>query len=127
MKYVADDGTEFDTEKECLEYENDILDIEKSFIIFNDKLDKVKSESADYCYYLNVLKRCVDVSEYLYSHYGLGMESDDINRCGIYLYDDNGRFRYVNDLIDDYSEKVEKLKNAVTKITKSSSDKKSKE
>ena len=34
MRYVADDGTEFDTEKECLEYENDILDIEKSFIIF---------------------------------------------------------------------------------------------
>lgn len=122
MRYVADDGTEFDNEKECLEYENDILDIEKSFIIFNDKFDRVKPENADYCYYLNVLKRCVDVSEYLYSHYGLGMEPDDINRCGIYLYDDNGRFRYVNDLIDNYSEKVKQLKNAVTKITKSSSE-----
>lgn len=107
MRYVADDGTEFETEKECLEHESSIADIENSFIIYDKKLNE--ADNIDYCYYINVLRRADDVANYLYNQYGLGMERDDINKEGIYLYDDNGRFKYVDDLFRYYCEQARKL------------------
>ena len=44
MRYVADDGTEFDNEKECLEYEEHINDIKKCFILYGEKLNKLTEE-----------------------------------------------------------------------------------
>lgn len=107
MKYVADDGIEFETEKECLEHERSIADIEKSFIIYDKKLNEV--DNIDYCDYINVLRRAKDVANYLYDQYGIGMERGDIDKEGIYLYDVDGRFKYVDDLVRYHCEQARRL------------------
>lgn len=107
MRYVADDGTEFETEKECLEHESSIADIENSFIIYDKKLNEV--DNIDYCDYINVLRRAEDVANYLYDQYGIGMERDDIDKEGIYLYDVDGRFKYVDDLFRYHCEQAHRL------------------
>ena len=98
MKYVADDGTEFETEKECLEHECLLADIESSFIMYDEDLNKLSSEDYDDCYYVHVLRRATDVGNYLYSQYGIGVERTDIAKEGIYYYDNDGRFRSVDGL-----------------------------
>lgn len=98
MRYVADDGTEFETEKECLEHECLLADIESSFIMYDEDLNKLSSEDYDDCYYVHVLRRATDVGNYLYSQYGIGLECTDIAKEGIYYYDNDCRFRSVGDL-----------------------------
>lgn len=116
MRYVADDGTEFDNEKECLEYESLQFDIENSFILYDEKLDKLSSDEADRCLYVNVLRRAADVADYLYNHYGLGMNHDDIDKEGIYLYNDDGRFQLVDELFCYYCEQARRLQRIRKKL-----------
>ena len=107
MRYVADDGTEFETEKECLEYERSIADIENSFIVYDAQLNKVNN--IDYCYYVDILRRPKDVAEYLYNQYGLGMSTDDISKEGIYLYNEDGVFKNVDELFRYHCEQARRL------------------
>ena len=114
MRYVADDGTEFTTEKECLEYESSIADIENSFIIYDAQLNKV--DNIDYCYYVNILKRPKDVAEYLYNQYGIGMSVDDIGKEGLYLYNEDGRFKNVDELRRYHCEQALRLQRVRKKL-----------
>ena len=116
MRYVADNGTEFETEKECLEYESLIADIESSFIIYNDKFDKLSPEDYDKCYYLSILRRATDVSEYLYKQYGLGMNRDNITKDDIYVYDDDGNFKSISELFHYHCEQAEKFQKIKKKL-----------
>ena len=116
MRYVADDGTEFETEKECLEHECLLADIESSFIMYDEKFDKLSSNEADRCFYVNVLRRATDVADYLYRHYGLGMNRDDIDKEGIYLYNDDGRFQLVDELFCYHCEQARRLQRIRKKL-----------
>lgn len=118
MRYVADDGTEFDTEKECLEYEEHINDIKKCFILYSENLNKLTYDSADSVYYLHILEKPTEVANYLYEEYGLGFNYDIINTIGIYYYDDDGLWKYVDGMIEAYINRINKLKSIATQITK---------
>ena len=117
MRYVADDGITFDTEQECLEHESLIADIESSFIMYDEDLNKLSSEE-DYvgCYYVHVLRRAADVGDYLYSQYGIGVEPTDIAKEGIYYYDNDGRFRSVDALFYYHCEQAEKFRKIKEKL-----------
>lgn len=117
MKYVADDGTVFETEKDCLEHESLMADIESSFIMYNDKFDKLSSEGYDNCYYVVILRRASDVSEYLYYQYGLGMNRDDITKNGIYMYDDDGCFKSVSELFRYHFEQAKRFREIENKLS----------
>lgn len=116
MRYVADDGTEFETEKECMEYECLLADIESSFIIYDERFNKLSSENYESCHYVSVLRRALDVSEYLYSQYGLGMCHDDITEDGFYIYDDDGCFKSVSELFRYHCEQAKRFQRIKKKL-----------
>lgn len=116
MRYVADDGTEFETEKECLEHECLLADIESSFIMYDERFNKLSSENYESCHYVSVLRRALDVSEYLYSQYGLGMYRDDITEDGFYIYDDNGCFKSVSELFRYHCEQAKRFQRIKKKL-----------
>jgi hypothetical protein len=116
VRYVADDGTEFESEKECLEYESEQADIESSFILYDEKLEKLSPENADCCFYVNVLRRAADVANYLYNQYGLGMNRDDISKEGSYLYNDDGRFQLIDDLFCYHCEQARRFQRIRKKL-----------
>jgi hypothetical protein len=117
MRFVADDGTEFDNEKECLEYEGHINDIKKCFVLYGEKLNKLTNDSSESVYYLHILEKPVEVATYLYDEYGLGFNVEAVDRIGIYYYDDNGLWKYVDDVIKDYTNRINELKSIATQIT----------
>lgn len=118
MRYVADDGTEFTNEKECLEYEEHINDIKKCFILYGENLNKLTDNSADSVYYLHILERPTEVANYLYEEYGLGFNYDVLDKIGIYYYDNDGLWKYVDSIIEDYTNRINELKFIATQITK---------
>lgn len=118
MRFVADDGTEFDNEKECLEYEGHINDIKKCFVLYGEKLNKLTNDSFESVYYLHILEKPTEVATYLYDEYGLGFNIEAVDRIGIYYYDDNGLWKYVDDVIKDYTNRINELKSIATQITK---------
>lgn len=118
MRYVADDGTEFNNEKECLEYESRINDIKKCFVLYGEKLNKLTNNSFESVYYLHILEKPTEVATYLYDEYGLGFNIEAVDRIGIYYYDDNGLWKYVDDVIKDYTNRINELKSIATQITK---------
>ena len=120
MRYVADDGTEFDNEKECLEYESYLNDIKKCFVLYGEKLNKLTDDSSESVYYLHILEKPVEVANYLYEEYGLGFNYDVLDKIGIYYYDNDGLWKYVDSMIEDYTNKINELKSIATQITKSS-------
>lgn len=117
MCYVADDGTEFDNEKECLEYESHINDIKKCFILYGEKLNKLTEDSFESVYYLHILERPTEVANYLYEEYGLGFNTDVLDRIGIYYYDNAGLWKYVDSMIEDYTNRINELKSIAAQIT----------
>lgn len=106
MRYVADDGTEFRTEKECLEYENDQKKVLEYFIWY-DK-DYEKTENFNFATYMNILNNVEDVVDYLRYEYGC---DDGIKGCGFYMWNDNGEWEFIDDVINHYTQKLELLKN----------------
>ena len=109
MKYVADDGTEFKTEKECLEYESYVADIESSFIMYGSKFNKLSPKDYEYCRYVNVLGRATEVGEFLYKQYGLGVYRNTIVKEGIYIYDD-GNFKSIRELFNYHCEEAQRFR-----------------
>lgn len=118
MRYVADDGTEFNTEKECLEYESHLNNIKRCFVLYGEKLNKLTDDSSESVYYLHILEKPVEVATYLYEEYGLGFNVEVVDAIGIYYYDNDGLWKYVDDMIKDYTNKIKELKSIATQITK---------
>ena len=49
MRYVADDGMEFDTEQECLDYEREQMKIKENFVLYDKDFNKIDiNDNIDY-------------------------------------------------------------------------------
>lgn len=117
MKYVANDGTEFTTEQECLEYEKKTEDILYSFILYDKQLNVMSVEDYDDAEYIYVLQDAETVVEYIVTTYGWCIEG--IVGEGIYVYNyDKDRWEAVDDLITDYQSKAQFLMDVRNKIMK---------
>lgn len=117
MKYVANDGTEFTTEQECLEYEKKLEDISYSFILFNKQLKVTSVENYNDAEYIYILQDVKTVIEYLSVTYGWCIEG--IVGEGIYVYNyDKDCWEAVDDLIADYQSKAQFLIDVRDKIMK---------
>lgn len=110
MKYVADDGTEFTTEQECLSYENRMAEIEHNFILFDTAMKRISLLDAEDCEYIYILAKPDEVVRYLSDRFGFcGLE--DITKIGLYFYHcSDYSFKSFDSTINDLEAKVSELK-----------------
>lgn len=114
MRYVADDGMEFDTEQECLEYENKQMKIKDNFVLYDKDFNKIDDiNDTDNYEYIYIISDVQGVAEYL--HYWVGF-SDGLNDTGLFWLNDEGEWESVNDLIDYHKKELDRLTKAVDKI-----------
>ena len=110
MHYVADDGTEFETEKECREYEQEFYKIHSSMIMFDENFDKIDVVTAcclSNAYYLCVKDNAEKVDSYLEEQFGFG---EGIYKSGMYIADkEEARWNLIDNLIEQYKNNIEKL------------------
>lgn len=110
MRYVADDGTEFETEKECREYEQEFYKVHSSMIMFDENFDKI--DVATTCclsnaYYLCVKDNAEKVGSYLEEQFGFG---EGIYKSGMYIVDgEKTRWNFIDNLIEQYRNNIKKL------------------
>ena len=108
--FIADDGTEFETEKECIEYEKNLCDIKNSFLMYDEKFELIDTETTytlDHARYLYVLDNAQDVALYLKEEWGFG---DGISGTGIYIArEEEFGWDSVDGLIDYHKEEIDKL------------------
>lgn len=116
MRYVADDGMEFNTEKECIEYEKNLCDIKNSFLMYDENFNLIDTETTyalDHARYLYVLDNAQDAALYLKEEWGFG---DGISGTGIYIArEEEFGWDSVYGLIDYHKEEIDKLI-AITQI-----------
>lgn len=113
MKYVADDGTEFTTEQECLSYENRISELKGSFIMLDVNLIQLNSFTICDPEYIYIIKQPEEVADYLYSQYGLNGIKEAVAEfgAGLYFYDwDDYNFQSIDKMIFQFEDRVAKLK-----------------
>ena len=108
MKYVADDGTYFDTEKECIEYEAEQKAILSCFVMYDEQLSVVSVENICRVEYVHVLSRPQEVAEYIYQN--AGYERDGLDSEGIFRIHEDGYWQNVDTLINEYTKQIESLK-----------------
>ena len=113
MKYVADDGMEFDTEKECLDYERKQMKIKDNFVLYDKDFNKIDINDINNYEYLCIISDVQGVAEYLRNWGGFCDGLDDI---GLYRLNDDGNWEFVNDLIDCHKKELDILETAVRKI-----------
>ena len=113
MKYVADDGTEFDTEKECLDYEREQMKIKENFVLYDKDFNKIDINDTDNYEYLYIISDVQGVAEYL--RYWVGF-CDGLDDTGLYWLNGDGDWEFVNDLIDHHKKELDILETAVRKI-----------
>lgn len=114
MRYVADDGTEFDTEQDCLDYEQKQMKIKDNFILYDKDFNKINDiNDTDNYEYIYIISDVQGVAEYL--HYWVGF-SDGLNDTGLFWLNDEGEWESVNDLIDYHKKELDRLETAVRKI-----------
>lgn len=113
MKYVADDGMEFDTEKECLDYEREQMKIKDNFVLYDKDFNKIDINDINNYEYLYIISDVQGVAEYLRNWVGFCDGLDDI---GLYRLNDDGDWEFVNDLIDCHKKELDILETAVRKI-----------
>ena len=110
MRYVADDGSEFKTEKECKEYEQGLDKVHSSMIIFDENFNKIDVANAcclsNACY-LYVKGNAEKVKTYLEEQFGFG---EGIYKFGVYIADkEEARWNFIDNLIEQYRNNIEKL------------------
>ena len=88
------------------------------FYFIRRKLNKLTEDSFESVYYLHILEKPVEVATYLYDEYGLRFNTDVLDRIGIYYYDNAGLWKYVDSMIEDYTNRINELKSIATQITK---------
>ena len=108
MKYVADDGTYFNTEAECMKYEEDQKAIFSCFILYDESLNVVSIEDTYRIDYVHILSRPLEVAECIYQN--CGYERDGISDVGIYKIHEEGYWQNVDKLIEEHTKKLEALK-----------------
>lgn len=110
MRYVADDGTEFETERECREYEQGLDKIHSSMTMFDENFDKIDVATAcclsNACY-LYVKGNAEKVKTYLEEQFGFG---EGIYKSGMYIADkEEAKWNFIDNLIEQYRVNIEKL------------------
>ena len=90
--YIADDGEEFETSKECLEYEA-VLDSSDCLVIFDERMNELKDKDqewnmmhATYLYILEV-EKARKFLDWTYREYGYQVPHDIYNN-GLFAYDE---------------------------------------
>lgn len=104
--YISDDGEEFDSEEECLEYENKINSFD-SVLLFDSKKNLIKNKISEIAYerafYIYVLdtKRAKTFLEWIHSESGYAVP-DYIRAGELYFYDEStNKFKsYTNIVIE---------------------------
>lgn len=87
--FLANDGTRFDDEEECLDYEfrQILTPLKDGLQLFNSKKEPIKS--ADYldrtCYIIVKTREALEALYAIFAYYGI--ISDNINRPSVYRYD----------------------------------------
>lgn len=121
MKYTAEDGTLFSTEKECLDYEKKLKEekmkeIIGDFIAYNEDIEY--SSFADsyfipkYIYILSNFEKVVNYIDKYTNYYADGINSNDI-----YMYDkDEYEWITITDLIAKHEEAIKSLVDVKNKI-----------
>ena len=125
--YISDDGSEFDTEEECLEYEAVykntssvvLLDYEKHPLDMSDLVEAFNS-----CIYIHIVKKKEArlLLDYVESYCGCGLPRNAIQEGHTYFYDDDFGYPendYWVDLDEMYDEVVSKykaVKEALSKV-----------
>ena len=106
--YISDDGEEFETEEECLEYEK-ARDVSGAILMFDsdrqilDDADSVKAfENAMYLYIINV-ERAKKFFDFVGEDYGY-VVPDEVVENGLYAYDDNVHCQSYYKLTDQIAE-----------------------
>lgn len=119
MKYVADDGMEFDNEKECLEYETLHRKIMQSFILLDKSFKEIDVTSLFYLedvQYLWIPDNCniEDILLYLDDQYGL---ADGITDCGMYtMKEEELVWDSIDKLIAQHENELSQLNKAKRRI-----------
>ena len=120
MKYVADDGTYFNTEAECMKYEEDQKALFSCFILYDEELNVVSVEDTYRIEYLHILSRPQAVAECIYQN--CGYERDGIDGVGIYKIHEDGYWQKIDDLIAEHTKQLEVLKAVKENILKQQSN-----
>lgn len=113
MKYVANDGMEFDTEQECLNYEHEQMKISDNFVLYDKDFNKIDINDINNYAYIYIISDVQGVTEYL--RYWVGF-SDGLNDIGLFWLNDEGDWESVNNLIDYHKKELDRLTKAVDKI-----------
>ena len=79
--YIADDGTEFEDEEDCQEYEFNSL--EKSLMLYDENCEK--TDKVDECYFVNLVTD-VDVQHFIEVITNYGTVVKGIDGPGLYMY-----------------------------------------
>ena len=106
MKYLSDDGIEFDTEQECLEHEEMLAKVKNSFVLYDENLKVINVEDTLQYNYIHILSNPDEVRDYIYDETGWG---DGFNGTGVYKLNENGDWEKLDDLIDNYRQLADSL------------------
>lgn len=125
--YISDDGTEFDTEEECLEYEAVYKDTSSVVLLDDEKRPLDMSDLAgafDSCIYIHIVKEQEArlLLDYVESYCGCGLPRDGIKEGHTYVYDDyygfsgNNYWVDLDELYDEVASKYKAVKEAISKV-----------
>ena len=114
--YYADDGTEFDTEEECLAYENTIKQIGSAARFFNDKLTREMTtveEISQYGIFAYILdeKKAEAVFQRIYD-----LTGSDIPGCR-YKAGDVLEWSVEDDRWENLSHRIKKIRETIDAVT----------
>lgn len=92
--YEADDGTEFDTKEECIEYENRFSSIVDKIIFIEDReiLDPKKLNMQNCCEWCTAIyvphEEDIEAISQMFDSFNLENPFNDCHHSGLHLYDD---------------------------------------
>lgn len=125
--YISDDGTEFDTEEECLEYEAVYKDTSSVVLLDDEKHPLDMSDLAgafDSCIYIHIVKEQEArlLLDYVESYCSCGLPRDAIEEGHTYVYDDWSGYAENNYWVDldkkyeDIVAEFNEVKEALSKV-----------
>ena len=121
--YISDDGEEFDSEEQCLEYENKINSFD-SVLLFDSKKNLIENENPGIAYeracyiYVRDTNRAKTFLEWVHSEYKYAVPS--LVRAGeLYFYDEStDKFKSYTSMVIDLDDTKNKILAQVKNVTK---------
>lgn len=121
--YIADDGTKFDNELDCENYEYELNVKNNTIIMFDEEgevLDSSNYMNIENCYYIKIkTNNDLEILQKIYEYTGFIVP----NEIGEFYYDDSDRFDNLWHSIGDRIEELNKLKNIKEKMNEYSNKK----